>query len=323
MIIGAMIRKVNLTFKILAGAIALTIVIGIINYKWIIRKPECLFLDENLKDNRFYANIRGQNIDVIGWYHGTVERDLAQLAMADAINSAKTGNCSAAHERLKSALKNLGDQKIESERVVDALDEIYDKRPFQKLGVEYGIEQYREEFVDPNTSQDFTTEFISIFNSLCPEQIQQFSDLFLTFPGPEYKFVLDKKVVKIVPLGNDELIKKSFSSYSRESRSFPQQIDQLSPQARQAYDQFFELTKQEHSPNLSEVLRFAINLQEPEKSKIEKYFREATEALKIIKERDERFAEEILKSKLNIAVVIGNFHVVGLRNKLESQCKKP
>lgn len=50
------------------------------------KKPACSFEDQKLKSKLFSANIQGQQIDVIGWHHGTVERDVAQLTMADALN---------------------------------------------------------------------------------------------------------------------------------------------------------------------------------------------------------------------------------------------
>ncbi len=303
--------------------IFLALILWFIAQGLVFNNSECSFANQDSMGNNFYSKIKGQEINVIGWSHGTVGRDIAQLAMADAFTDAKKGNCKLAEEKIESALKKLSDHKAESLRVLNHLNKIYKKRNFKKIGVEYGPEQYREEFIDPETQQDLSMQFISIFKDLCPNQIQQFNDLYLIFPGPEFRFALDHKgLIEILPLGNDELIKKTFSIYSNESRFFPQQIDQLSSKGRHIYDQFIELTKNGQPLSVSKIEELTITLQEAEKSKVQKYFKEVSGVLSLVKERDKAFVDEILKSKSDIAIVIGNFHVSGFRDRLEYKCKK-
>lgn len=69
-----MTQKFGRTAIILLLSAFLTIFAVAAIYKLVVKKSECTFSDEDLKDNRFHASIRGQSIDVVGWYHGTTER---------------------------------------------------------------------------------------------------------------------------------------------------------------------------------------------------------------------------------------------------------
>lgn len=153
-------------------------------------------------------------------------------------------------------------------------------------------------------------------------KLHSVSDLHLIFPGPEYKFAVDHKgLVEIVPLGNDELIKESFSAYSNESRLFSQQVDQLSPKGLQANEQFTELVKDGQPQSQSKIDELTTTLSEPEKQKVQKYFKEVSEVLNLIESRNDAFINEILKTKSDIAVVTGNFHVAGFRQTLKHRCE--
>jgi hypothetical protein len=320
--------KLNLMYrpflKILIFTVSLTVVAvvaGVLFYKSTLKKSDCFFADQNLKDNIFFANIRGVEIDIVGWYHGRAERDLAQLAMAEAFKFAKAGDCHLSLEKIESALNRLIDQKKESLRVLNELNNIYEKRHFKSIGVEYGPDQYKAEFDDPDTRQDLSTEFISIFKNLCPAATQQLSELYLIFPGPEYKFIIDnKKAIKIVPLGSDELIQKSLSNYSSESQRFVQQINLLSADGQKAYEQFIELFKAGRPLTKSQIFDLTARLQEPEKFKVQKYFEEASDVLNFLEVRDQSFIENALNANSSMAIVIGNLHVAGLRRELQLKC---
>jgi hypothetical protein len=317
-----MALKVSTSNRIIIFLLFLILILGFAYHRLVFKNSDCFISTQNSNSNSFYANIKGQEIDVIGWYHGTTERDLAQLAMTEAFQYAKKGKCSLAKEKIESAMIKLSDQKIESLNVFNELNEIYKKRTFKKLAVEYGPEQYKEEFIDSKTQQDLSTEFISMFKNLCPEHVQKFSDLYLIFPGPEYKFALDhKSSVEIAPVGNDELIRSSFLAYTNESRLFSQQVDQLSPAALHAYNQFIDMTKNGQALVQSKIDELTINLPDPEKSKLQKYFYEASKVFDLLQARDIAFVDEILKSKSNIAVVIGNFHVPAFKKILMHKCE--
>lgn len=190
------------------------------------------------------------------------------------------------------------------------------------LGVEYGPKQYQDEFIDSVTQKDFSTELISMFSRLCPNQGELFKDLALVFPGPEYVFASDSQVkVKIVPIGSDQLIKESLVNYSEESRSFPQQVDQLSSLGRQAYEHFVQLSGEGKPLPQAKLDELVKKLRGAEKAKVLRYFNEVNKVFLLSDLRDEAHVEEVLKLKSDVVVVIGNFHASPIKDRILSRCE--
>lgn len=300
------------------------VILSLITFFFLQNKKECISDKKQSNEKNISIGIGHRQIHVLGWYHGFVERDRAQKIMADAFIDAQAGKCKSAQNKISLALTKLAKQKNESLRVLSELETLYQKRPFFILGVEYGPKQYQNEFYNPDTQQDLSLNFISIYKKLCPTGIDLFKELYLVFPGPEYEFVRHKNgLVKIVPLGDDKLIEESFAGYSNESRSFAQQTDTLRPEEQQAYDQFIKHIESGQIPKYSQIEDLVYSLTEPGKTKLQKYFKAASHVLSLIEKRDDRFVEQILKQDADpIVLVVGSAHIPGLRKKLETKCEK-
>lgn len=242
--------------------------------------------------------------------------------MADALTKGNDGDCKSAQTVLEAVLRGQNRQFTEGLRVYGTLEEIYKESPFQIVAIELSPEQYKEAYIDSETNMDFSLQYLSMFNKLCPEQSKLFRDLYLIYPGPEALFALDKhNLVKVVPTGDNELMTAALSHLTDETRAFPQNKKNLSSEGRSAYQDFFKLNNDGKVLPEEQVLGILSSVQEPEKSKIKSYFDSVNFIYSYNEKREHRYAEEILKLKSNVVLVIGNVHVAGIKTILESAAK--
>ncbi|MGE0525933.1 MAG: hypothetical protein AB7P49_02640 [Bdellovibrionales bacterium] len=217
----------------------------------------------------------------------------------------------------------IGNEKlIEGQRVLNRLESIYTKERFPIVGVEYSQELFRTLFQDPATGKDLSVEILPSFSQLCPKHLKAFKDISLVFPGPEVEFVRRHKgKLRLMPLGNEELTQMALSGLSQETRDFPQKIDQLSKEARVAYEKFSGHVLKGEALSSTNIAALISNLKEPEKAKVRKYMNEANSSiLKNLDPMNEKILEKALATRENLVLVIGNSHVHGLRRQLEKQC---
>jgi len=282
----------------------------------------CQFQSNNFK-NGFTTELNGHQISVIGWYHGTHERDLAEFTMADAIKKGAQKKCAQAKQLIDDYLEKYLKQLNEGKRVLRELEQQYSKRKFTVIGLEYTPLQYQNKFIDPQTKQDFATKFYSIFQNLCPKEATRFRDLTLVFPGPEFEFLRQKEgPVRAEPFGDDDLIKKIFDIYSDESKTFTTKLHTLTPIEINAYNKFVEsLDKNNGAVSESEIEEILADVKKSGKLKLKKYFLEVRHAMSFNSERNKRFVAKIVSEKRDIVFVVGNYHVPGLRAELEKKCK--
>ncbi|MGE0528851.1 MAG: hypothetical protein AB7P49_17435, partial [Bdellovibrionales bacterium] len=179
------------------------------------------------REEQFTIKYLDRRIGVIGWYHGNKERELAELAGAEAINFAKQGKCDSAKQRIDEYLKRFHLHALESRRVLQALEDLYSQESFSVIGLEYSPEQYKNAFVIPDPREDISTKLVSIFERLCPKVACRFMELAIVFPGPEFEFVRRKKGVRLVPMGSHKLDQASLAGVSEESKNFSGQLSKL------------------------------------------------------------------------------------------------
>ena len=73
--------------------------------------------------------------------------------------------------------------------------------------------------------------------------------------------------------------------------------------------------------NEREVEEILIGIAEPGKSKLRKYFNEVRYVISFNDERNRRFLDQAILLAKNIVIVVGNYHVSGMRKELETRCK--
>jgi hypothetical protein len=266
--------------------------------------------------------VGSKSVHLVGWYHGSVEWDMAQIAFNSSYADAQSGNCKQAQEKLREVLPKLHEKEAESRRVLSLLEDIYRQNPFTILGVEHAPYQYTSLHVKDG-SLDMALQYLTKLEVLCPNEISTFKRMHILYPGPEYEFARNKtENLKIVPMGDDLLIKKSNSALSAESQNFQLYAKEMSSEAIMTYNKFVDRTKLQPLPDSAELDLMVDNLKKSEKIRLKKYFSEVNYVLGLFAERDLRFAEQILKQKNDdVALVIGSRHLTGIKSQLQKLCK--
>lgn len=307
--------------KLSVFRIATAALIAIVVASFYFFKKDPCFVEQPSKDDTLISmKVGSKKVHLIGWYHGTVEWDMAEIAFSDAFAEAQKGNCKQAQEMIREILPKLKTKEDESLRVLSLLETIYRQKPFNILGLEHTPSQYQS--MHWKNDLDMSLRYLTKLKEFCPGEISTFKRMYLLFPGPEYEFAGNKTDIQIIPMGDDILVEKSFDALSDESRNFQLRVTKMSAESIKVYEQFVARSQSQPIPDTTELDLMTSSLKDPEKSELKKYFGEVATVLKIFPERDVRFAKEILKqSSDNVVLVVGSRHLTGIKNQLQHICK--
>jgi hypothetical protein len=289
---------------------------------FLFKKDPCFVEYPVQDDNLVSMKVGSKSVHLVGWYHGSVEWDMAQIAFNSAYADAQSGNCKRAQETLRGAFPKLKTKADESLRVQSLLETIYRQQSFDILGLEHAPYQYQSLHVNDGSS-DMSFKYLTKFEEFCPQELSTFKRMYQIYPGPEYEFARNKSdKIRLVPMGDDLLIKKSLDALSEENWNFQLRVNEMSPDAIEVFEKLVERTKSQPLPENSELDAMTKNLKEPEKGLLKNYFTETMLVLKLIPERDAKFAVQILKQNSeHVVLVIGSRHLTGIKNQLHNFCK--
>lgn len=290
------------------------------------RHKGCRAFDEP-EQNAFSILKKGRKITFIGWYHGREEREQAKAAFFSIMDDAKNGRCQDATMKVDAYFKKYFAQEKESRRILLKLQRLDSQKPLSAVALEYGPSQYRKEFVDPATGADVTSDYADLLRKRCPGEERELRRLTAVFPGPEFDFALrteespsPARKIRLIPMGSDELVDETFKGLSQETLTFVEQLETLSDEGRTAYEKFSEMLNAGEPIARGNVAGLLQTVSDPERKKLETYFREINQMMSLLEKRNEDLMSKILITRGNIAVVIGNYHIPGLRKLADSIC---
>lgn len=265
-----------------------------------------------------------KRVRILGWYHGTIERETAELTVATALTAAKEGRCPQAKEAIDLYLTKFFAQEKESRRVYAELEKQYRGQRYSIIGLEMTPEQYAEAFVVPQSNEDLSLKLVPIFAKFCPKHADRFQDLAKVYPGPEFEFARRKHgKVRLMPMGDHKLVTESFNAMSPETKNFARHLDTLSVEQSRAYDRYLEMSKDGRVLTKFEIEELLTEIKEADKAKMRKYFSEVALVFGLVEARNKKILEKAIATEKDMVLVVGHSHVPGLIRELKDACVPP